>query len=134
MISAALLSPALDTVEAAKTITCSLKSIPVRMVQPGRSSHLMQLGNLKNPVASSFYRCAGPNCGMLKRTNDRWWLMWTSAVNFNQPVLYLCAWDDEIANREGTLHVCGELCAQKLQSQFMGNVRENQLRRLTAGG
>ena len=43
----------------------------------------MQLGNL---VASSFYRCAGPNCGMLKRTNDRWWLMWTSAVNFNQPV------------------------------------------------
>jgi hypothetical protein len=41
-------------------------------------------------------------------------------------VLYLCPWDDEIAAREGTLHVCGELCAQRLQSQFMGNVRENQ--------
>jgi len=27
------------------------------------------------------------------------------------------------------LHVCGELCAQKLQSQFMGNVRENLVRR-----
>ena len=38
----------------------------------------------------------------------------------------LCPWDDEIAQREGTLHVCGELCAQRLQSQFMGNVRENQ--------
>lgn len=92
--------------------------------------YLMTFGNLKNPVASGFYRCAGPNCGILKRTSDRWWLMWTSAVNFNQPVLYLCAWDEEIANREGTLHVCGELCAQRLQSQFMGNVRENQLRRL----
>ena len=46
--------------------------------------------------------------------------------NINRPVLYLCPWDDEIAAREGTLHVCGELCAQRLQSQFMGNVRENQ--------
>jgi len=55
-------------------------------------------------------------------------------VNFNQPVLYICAWDDEIANREGTLHVCGELCAQKLQSQFMGNIRESQLRRISMGG
>jgi len=36
---------------------------------------------------------------------------------------------EEIAQKEGTLHVCGELCAQKLQSQFMGNVRENMLRR-----
>lgn len=94
----------------------------------------MKLGNLKNPVANAFYRCAGPNCGILKKTHDRWWLMWTSAVNFNQPVLYLCAWDEEIANREGTLHVCGELCAQKLQSQFMGNVRESQLRRVSVGG
>ena len=75
----------------------------------------MKLGNLRNPVADAFYRCAGPNCGVLKKTSDRWWL---------------CAWDEEIANREGTLHVCGELCAQRLQSQFMGNVRENQLRRL----
>jgi len=49
----------------------------------------MKLGNLRNPVADAFYRCAGPNCGVLKKTSDRWWLMWTSAVNFNQPVLYL---------------------------------------------
>jgi hypothetical protein len=27
------------------------------------------------------------------------------------------------------LHVCGESCAQKLQSQFLTNIRENQLRR-----
>jgi hypothetical protein len=27
------------------------------------------------------------------------------------------------------LHVCGEGCAQKLQSQFMGNVIENRTRR-----
>jgi hypothetical protein len=58
------------------------------------------------------YRCAGPNCGTLKGLTDHWWLMWTSFVEFNRPVLYL--------------HVCGELCAQRLQSQFMGNVRENQ--------
>jgi hypothetical protein len=76
--------------------------------------------------ANLMYRCAGPNCGTLKGATDHWWLMWTSFIEFNRPVLYLCPWDDEIAQREGTLHVCGELCAQRLQSQFMGNVRENQ--------
>lgn len=93
----------------------------------------MNLGNLKNSPADSFYRCAGPNCGILKKTSDRWWLMWTSAVNYKQPVLYLCAWDDELASREGALHVCGEMCAQRLQSQFMGNVLQNLIRRATLG-
>jgi len=83
------------------------------------------------PVAG-FYRCAGPNCGTLKGVTDRWWLMWTSFGDFNRPVLYLCSWDEDIAQREGTLHVCGELCAQRLQSQFMGNIRENLPRK--AGG
>lgn len=41
-------------------------------------------------------------------------------------MLYLAPWDEELAVREGALHVCGDGCAQKLQSQFMGNVRENQ--------
>ena len=76
--------------------------------------------------ANLMYRCAGPNCGTLKGVTDHWWLMWASFAEYNRPVLYLCPWDDEIAAREGTLHVCGELCAQRLQSQFMGNVRENQ--------
>jgi len=93
----------------------------------------MKLSNLKNPVASPFYRCAGPNCGILKQSSDRWWLMWTSSEQFSQPALYLCAWDEDVANREGTLHVCGELCAQKLQSQFMGNIRESLLRRVSGG-
>jgi hypothetical protein len=57
------------------------------------------------------------------------WLMWTSFADLKIPVLYLAPWDEEIAQKEGTLHVCGELCAQKLQSQFMGNVRENLVRR-----
>ena len=43
----------------------------------------------------------------------------------NHPVLYLSAWDEKLADNEGTLHVCGELCAQRLQSQFMGNLRES---------
>jgi hypothetical protein len=59
--------------------------------------------------------------------------MWTSSEHFDRPSLYLCSWDENIASREGTLHVCGELCAQKLQSQFMGNIRENQLRRVSGG-
>jgi hypothetical protein len=88
--------------------------------------HCMKAGNSPMPVANLLYRCAGPNCGTLKAATDRWWLMWTSFLEFNRPVLYLCPWDDEIAVREGTLHVCGELCAQRLQSQFMGNVTENQ--------
>jgi len=116
------------------TVYYPARVIPAKIVASPEQSPAMKLGNLRNPVADAFYRCAGPNCGILKKTSDRWWLMWTSAINYNQPVLYLCAWDDEIANREGTLHVCGELCAQRLQSQFMGNIRENQLRRITAGG
>jgi hypothetical protein len=77
-----------------------------------------------NPIVS-FYRCAGPNCGLLKRANDRWWLMWTSFDEYQQPVLYLAPWDEKIAEKEGTLHVCGEMCAQRLQSQFMGNILQN---------
>ncbi|HXY48083.1 MAG TPA: hypothetical protein VEI01_01440 [Terriglobales bacterium] len=80
-------------------------------------------------VPNPYYRCAGPNCGTLKTSNQRWWLMWTSFTDHKTPVLYLCPWDENIAQREGTLHVCGELCAQRLQSQFMGNVLENILKR-----
>jgi len=90
---------------------------------------LVTLGGPKEPLPNPYYRCAGPNCGTLKRSSDRWWLMWTSFADLSIPVLYLCPWDEEIAQKEGTLHVCGELCAQKLQSQFMGNVRENLVRR-----
>ena len=83
-------------------------------------------------LAHPFYRCAGPNCGVQKGSADRWWLMWTSFGEYNRPLLYLCSWDEEIAQKEGTLHVCGERCAQRLQSQFMGNVRENPLKRTGA--
>jgi len=75
--------------------------------------------------SNPFYRCAGPNCNMVKGASDRWWLMWTSTEQFKTAVLYLAPWDEELANAEGALHVCGELCAQKLQSQFMGNIRQN---------
>ncbi len=81
------------------------------------------------PAPNPFYRCAGPNCGRVKSSDDGWWVMWTSFADMNIPILYLGPWDEALAKKEGTLHVCGELCAQKLQSQFMGNVRENQLRR-----
>jgi hypothetical protein len=80
-------------------------------------------------LASTFYRCAGPNCGLLKGSTDRWWLMWSSFGEFSRPVLSLSPWNEELADREGTLHVCGELCAQRLQSQFMGNVLENEFKR-----
>ncbi|HEY1463377.1 MAG TPA: hypothetical protein VGF44_08165 [Terriglobales bacterium] len=86
--------------------------------------------NLEGSSAISVYRCAGPNCPEVKRSHDRWWLMWTSFTDHKVPVLYLCPWDEDIAEKEGTLHVCGERCVQKLQSQFMGNVRENQLKRI----
>jgi len=78
-----------------------------------------------------FYRCAGPNCGLLKSATNRWWLMWTS-FEMGRAILHLCPWDEAIANKEGTLHVCGELCAQRLQSQFMGNLLENELKKSTA--
>ena len=74
------------------------------------------------------FRCAGPNCGQLKGETDHWWLMWPSKEG-NAAVLSLCAWDDEIARREGAIHVCGEQCAQKLQSKFMANILEHQAKR-----
>ena len=89
----------------------------------------MQGSSSRSLSSVPFYRCAGPNCGVLKGSSDRWWLMWTSFAEFGRPALYLCPWDEELAQREGTLTVCGELCAQKLQSQFMGNILENQLER-----
>ncbi|HLK32978.1 MAG TPA: hypothetical protein VKT29_07800, partial [Terriglobales bacterium] len=64
-------------------------------------------------------RCAGPNCGMLKRPGQQWWLMWLSYREDRYPVLSICPWEDHVAAQEGALPVCGELCAQKLQSQFM---------------
>jgi len=74
------------------------------------------------------FRCAGPNCGQLKGKTDHWWLMWPSKEG-SATVLSLCAWDDDIARQEGALSVCGELCAQKLQSQFMANILEHQAKR-----
>ena len=80
-------------------------------------------------ASNPFFRCAGPNCGVLKGVSDRWWVMWTSIDERKIPVVHLAPWDEELAVREGALPVCGERCAQKLQSQFMGNVIENRTRR-----
>lgn len=84
---------------------------------------------VRDVIPSPYYRCAGPNCGLLKGVSDRWWVMWTSMDELGVPVLHLGPWDEELAVREGALHLCGEGCAQKLQSHFMGNVRENQGRK-----
>ena len=65
----------------------------------------------------------------MKAGSDRWWIMWTSFDEHSLPVLHIAPWDENVAVREGALHVCGEGCAQKLQSQFMGNVIENKTRR-----
>jgi len=92
-------------------------------------SGLMESQKSITQMPNAIYRCAGPNCGALKQSSERWWLLWTSFGEFNCPVLYLCPWDEDIAAREGTLFVCGENCAQRLQSQFMGNIRDNQSRR-----
>lgn len=78
---------------------------------------------------SPFYRCAGPNCGVLKGASDRWWIMWSSFSDAQVPMMHLAPWDEKLAVQEGALHVCGEGCAEKLQSQFMGNVQANRSRR-----
>ena len=80
-------------------------------------------------LPSSFYRCAGPNCGVLKGVSDRWWVMWTSLDDRKIPLMHLAPWDEKLAVQEGALPVCGEGCAQKLQSQFMGNIMANRPRR-----
>jgi len=82
----------------------------------------------KSTSEQLMFRCAGPNCDQLKGESDHWWLMWPSKEG-KAAVLSICAWDDDIARREGALCVCGELCAQKLQSKFMANILEHQTRR-----
>ena len=79
----------------------------------------------KPTSAQLVFRCAGPNCGQLKGETDHWWLMWPSKEG-SAAVLSLCAWNDDIARQEGALSVCGELCAQKLQSIFMANILQQQ--------
>ena len=75
-------------------------------------------------LPGSFSRCAGPNCGVMKGVSDRWWIMWTSLGDDGIPVMHVAPWDEKLVQTEGVLPVCGEGCAQKLQSQFMGNVLE----------
>ena len=87
------------------------------------------MSSAKSASPNPFYRCAGPNCGILKAGTDHWWIMWTSFDEHHIPVLHTAPWDEEVAMREGALHVCGEGCAQKLQSHFMGNVLENKTRK-----
>jgi hypothetical protein len=79
--------------------------------------------------AGVMIRCAGPNCGVLKAQSDRWWMMWTSHQPSGEPLLHLTTWDEQVAESEGAVPVCGELCAQKLQSQFMNNVLQSRKRR-----
>jgi hypothetical protein len=78
------------------------------------------------PLRELVYRCAGPHCGRSKGNSERWWLMWTAQDARGVPVLHLCEWNETIAQQEGALHVCGEGCAQKLQSMFLANIRENR--------
>jgi hypothetical protein len=80
-------------------------------------------------IPSEFLRCAGPNCGVQKGSSDRWWVMWSSIGEYDVPEMHLSPWDERLAVREGTIHVCGEACAQKLQSQFMGNILQKQGRK-----
>ena len=82
----------------------------------------------KHPTSGELvFRCAGPHCGQLKSDANHWWLMWPG-MEGDKAVLSLCAWDDEVALREGAIHVCGEQCAQRLQSIFMANILEHQSR------
>ncbi len=64
----------------------------------------------------------------MKGVSDRWWVMWSSLADNDVPVMHLAPWDENLALQEGAFHVCGEGCAQKLQSQFMGNVLASRLR------
>jgi hypothetical protein len=70
----------------------------------------------------------------MKGASDRWWIMWSSIEQGKLPVMHLAPWDEKLAVSEGALHVCGEGCAQKLQSQFMGNVLANRPRKSSSRG
>ena len=90
------------------------------------------MGNPDRLISNPFFRCAGPNCGLVKGVNNRWWVMWTSFGEYERPVMHLSPWNEELIVNEGAMPVCGEGCAQKLQSQFMGNLRENEEQRRRA--
>jgi len=56
-------------------------------------------------------------------------VMWSSFGDYEIPVMHLAPWDEKLAVEQGAMHVCGEGCAQKLQSQFMDNVLANRSRK-----
>ena len=79
------------------------------------------------------YRCAGPGCEETMTSGDGWWLMWASYDGRTVPSLALAPWNSKLASEVGALPVCGEHCAQRLQSQFMGNLQQNQTERERKG-
>ncbi len=75
------------------------------------------------------YRCAGPGCEQTMVKEDGWWMMWASFDGRTIPSLTLSPWNRELATEEAALPVCGERCAQLLQSHFMGNLQQSQTER-----
>ena len=51
-------------------------------------------------IPSSFYRCAGPNCGVLKGASDLWWVMWSSFGDYEVPVMHLAPWNEKLSEAE----------------------------------
>jgi len=69
----------------------------------------MTSNNGSKPGGEGYYRCAGPNCGIMKHAHDRWWLMWTSIEQFKVPVLYLAPWNEALAQNRNEAYSLAQM-------------------------
>lgn len=77
-------------------------------------------------------------CGAPKGAVNHWWLVfllpqslwwvegptWMDGKEVRATAFGVMPWEDHFAHKDGVKHLCGQQCAQVLQSQWMDKVAE----------
>lgn len=68
-------------------------------------------------------RCRCNGCGTWKGDANGWLLAWADQISGarNSPVSFLgfALWDDEVARRDGVMHICSDTCKQGILSEHL---------------
>lgn len=78
---------------------------------------------MSNPYIKTVVLCAGPQCSHQRGAVNHWFVVLMD-THGAIPTFELTPWDQKMIDNSGdALPVCGEACAQKLLSEFMGKVK-----------
>jgi hypothetical protein len=75
---------------------------------------------LSNPYLQPIVRCAGPNCGQIKRETNFWYIV---RIFSDQFILNTWNWE-LLASYDNAAPLCSEACASKMLSKFMSDHRQ----------